>query len=268
MSASRTESIDGPAEAVPGDDGEDQATGARRPKAYVVSDVLLYREGLSHQCHDNGQLDFIGSGPPTEETLQLLERIPPDAVILDLAMRDSIGFAEQIRDRVPRAKIVAFAVSNLDHRVVACAQAGICGYVPKDGTAVDIVTAVSHAVRDEFHCSPKVAAMLLAQLAALAPEATADRPRRVPELTPREQQILGQIGQGLSNKEIARLLGISSATVKNHVHHLLDKLSVHRRTQAVAILHGQPIVEASKIKAARGHGILTGSPAGESPAAP
>ena len=246
MPTAEFSSPDAPDRAAPDNGDEDRARSLRRPKAYVVSDVLLYREGLSSHLQKNKRLDFIGAGPPTEATLLALESLSPDAVIVDLAMRDSIAFAEQIRNRVRRAKTVAFAVSDLDKCVVACAKAGICGYVPKDGTAEDIVLTVLHAVRGELHCTPKFAAMLLAQLAALAPETTVDK-ARAPELTPRQQEILEQIRRGLSNKEIARLLGISAATVKNHVHHLLEKLSVHRRTQALAIIRGQASIESSEL---------------------
>lgn len=237
----------GPGSMVPGNDGESRYSDPQRLKAYIVSDVLLYREGLSSHLRKDKRLDFIGAGPPTEATLLALETLSPDAVIVDLAMRDGITFAEQIRDRVRRAKTVAFAVSDLDKCVVACAKAGICGYVPKDGTAEDIVLTVLHAVRGELHCTPKFAAMLLTQLAALAPETRVDK-AGAPKLTPRQQEILDQISRGLSNKEIARLLGISAATVKNHVHHVLEKLSVHRRTQALAILRGQSTVESFELK--------------------
>jgi two-component system nitrate/nitrite response regulator NarL len=249
MSVSRLQSTNVRGSVAPGLTNGAQNAGQRRPTAYVVSDVLLYREGLSSHLRKNGRLNFVGAGPPTDETLRLLERLSPDAVIVDLAMRDSIVFAEQIRDRVHGAKTVAFAVSDLDKCVVACAKAGICGYVPKDGTAEDIVLTVLAAVRGELHCTPRVAAMLLAQLAALAPETAVDRAARAPKLTPRQQEILEQISRGLSNKEIARLLGISTATVKNHVHHLLEKLSVHRRTQALAVVHGHATVESSELTA-------------------
>ncbi len=248
MSALRPDSGSAPgAAAALREDPNDRASGLRQPKVYVVSDVLLYREGLASHLRANDRLAFMGAGPPTEETLRLLERSSPDAAIIDLAMRDSIAFAEQIRDRVRGAKTVAFAVADLDQQVVAYARAGICGYVAKDGTAEDIVTAVLHAVRGELHCTPKFAAMLLAQLAALAPETRIEPRGPASRLTPREQQILDQISQGRSNKEIARLLGISAATVKNHVHHLLEKFSVHRRTQALAVLHGQLIVQEAKL---------------------
>jgi DNA-binding NarL/FixJ family response regulator len=249
MSSAKWGSLGALDRSAPGNEDEDRSRGSQRPRTYVVSDVLLYREGLSSHLQKSKRLDFIGAGPPTEATLSALECLSPDAVILDLAMRDSIAFAEQIRDRVQRAKTVAFAVSDIENCVVACAKAGISGYVPKDGTAEDIILTVLAAVRGELHCTPKFAAMLLAKLAALAPETKIDGAASAPKLTPRQQEILDQISQGLSNKEIARLLGISAATVKNHVHHVLDKLSVHRRTQAFAIARRQVTAESPELRA-------------------
>jgi DNA-binding NarL/FixJ family response regulator len=140
---------------------------------------------------------------------------------------------------VPAAKLVAFAVSDIDHEIVVGAMAGIAGYVHRDGSVAELVTEVLNAVRGELHCSPRLAARLLQQIASLslgggkggsAPDAN-EGPRA---LTRRESEILGLVDQGLSNKEIARALNISFATVKNHVHHILDKLQVRRRTQALA----------------------------------
>lgn len=221
-------------------DDEARTQRQRRPKTYVVTDVLLYREGLSSHLQKDDRVDFVGAGPPGEATLLKLAQLCPDAVVVDLAMRDSISFVQQIRDRLAGASVVAFAVSDdLDSRLVAYAKAGICGYVPKDGTAEDVILAVLHAVRGELHCTPKFAAMLLDRLAALAPDSAVQMIANEPKLTTRELEILEQIDRGMSNKEIARHLGISSATVKNHVHQLLGKLSVRRRTQALAFLRGR-----------------------------
>jgi DNA-binding NarL/FixJ family response regulator len=213
--------------------------GQRRPKTYVVTDVLLYREGLSSHLQEDDRVDFVGAGPPTEVTLAKLKQLSPDAVVVDLAMRDSIRFVQQIHDCLAGVKVVAFAVSDLDSRVVAYAKAGICGYVPKDGTAEDVILAVLHAVRGELHCTPRFAAILLDHLAALAPDSAVLMIANERKLTARELEILEHIDRGMSNKEIAHQLGISSATVKNHVHQLLGKLSVRRRTQALAFLRGR-----------------------------
>lgn len=230
-----------------GGDGNSQARNRRRPKVYVVTDVLLYRESLSAHLRKNNALEFIGAGSPTEATLTMLERLRPEALILDLAMREGLGFAEQVRDRIAQTKIVAFAVSEPDKNVIACAKAGICGYVPKNGTVQDIVLAVLHAVKGELLCSPKFAAILLGQLAALAPESTGLGLEHTAKLTAREMEILEQINRGLSNKEIARKLGISSATVKNHVHQLLAKLGVRRRAEALARLRDHTAVTQPEI---------------------
>src|SRR5258708_25450108 len=79
---------------------EPRAQSRRPPKIYVVTDVLLYREGLSSHLQKDDRIDFVGAGPPSEATLVKLKQLSPDAVVIDLAMRDSIGFVQHIRDRV------------------------------------------------------------------------------------------------------------------------------------------------------------------------
>ncbi len=124
-------------------------------------------------------------------------------------------------------------------------MAGISGYVHRDAGIGDLVTEVLNAVRGELHCSPRTAARLLAQIASLsfggagvnnASGTTADERRALPQ---RETEILVLVEQGLSDKEIARALNISFATVKNRVHHILEKLHGHRRTPALARVQGR-----------------------------
>src|SRR5262249_26135221 len=114
------------------------------------------------------------------------------------------------------------------------AEAGIHGYVTRDGSVNDVVVAIQSAVRGEVACSPRVAALLFQRVATLS-EATHGVQAR-PMLTRRELEIAGLITEGLSNKEIARSLRISSATVKNHVHNVLEKLQIRRRGEAAARL--------------------------------
>ena len=204
-----------------------------RPRVFIISDVRLVRDGLASQLQGDGRLDLRGVGRPDAATLATLVAAPPAAVILDLGVAQGLAFAQSLRAALPATRLVGFAVDG-DAALAEWARTGVCGYVEREGSAADIVAAVLHALCGELYCSPRFAAKLLAQLAALAPAAICN----TAALTPREQQILHYIGHGASNKDIARRLGISVATVKNHVHHLLEKLAVTRRAQASALFQG------------------------------
>jgi len=159
----------------------------------------------------------------------------PDALILDIGAPESFHVAQTLGIRLPSVKIVAFAVSDSDDLVLACAEAG---YVSPDGSKKDLITAVQFALRGELYCSPRIAGLLFRQIGALsvAPLKPADQAA----LTQREQQIIRLVGEGMSNKEIGRVLRISDSTVKNHVHNILEKLQVRRRGEAVARLRSVP----------------------------
>ena len=118
--------------------------------------------------------------------------------------------------------------------MIACAEAGASGYVPRDGTVDDLETVVESVARGEIECSPRIAASLLRRVGALAAELRGPSPNS--SLTAREQEVAELLDQGLTNKEIAQQLSIAVPTVKNHVHRILDKLHVHRRTEAAARL--------------------------------
>jgi DNA-binding NarL/FixJ family response regulator len=157
----------------------------------------------------------------------------PDVILLDIYVRGAIDRTLPMREANPRSRIVAIGVTEVEPVVMACARAGISGFVPMEGSANEVVAAVHSAVRGELRCSPRTAGLLLNRLASLE-AAEVDRGAAPGALTPREREILEQMGQGLSNKQIARHLAIRDATVKNHVHSILSKLGVSRRGEAVA----------------------------------
>jgi DNA-binding NarL/FixJ family response regulator len=129
---------------------------------------------------------------------------------------------------------VALALPEAEADVIACAEAGASGYVPREGTLDDVEAVIESVARGEALCSPRIAATLLRRIAATAAERQ-PAPSEM-RLTSREMEIIDLIDEGLSNKEIAQRLCIAVPTVKNHVHSILDKLHVHRRAEAVARL--------------------------------
>src|SRR5712691_3783068 len=139
-----------------------------RPTVFIISDVRLYREGLSWNLTHEGSLEVLGASGPSASTFEFLEGQAPDAIVFDITIRDGLQLARELHARLPHAKIVAFAVADIDGEIVTGAMAGISGYVHRDGSVGDLVTEVHNAVRGELHCSPRLAARLLQQVASLS----------------------------------------------------------------------------------------------------
>jgi len=210
-----------------------QDSGLRMVRLLIVSDIRLYREGLARVLAANGRLVVVDAVASVEEALALLVHRRADVVLLDAASHEALQGACAIRESFPDATVVAMGVTNAEGDVIACAEAGVAGYVLRDGSVEDLVVAVESAARGELRCSPRMAGALLRRLAGLAGERPAPDDAR---LTRRELEIARMIDAGLANKEIATQLHIEVATVKNHVHHLIEKLGVRRRGEAAAKL--------------------------------
>lgn len=201
------------------------------PRVYLVSAVRLYREGVMGSLAQHGGLHLVGAGS-CPEALDQIGSLTPDVMLLDMAARDSLALPRQARVLVPELRIIAFAVA-VEAEVLACAEAGCCGYVAQDGSVEDLVEAVRCAFSGELVCSPRIAAMLFSRLGSLSIARTTSPPEA--PLTPREHEIAALVARGLQNKAIARQLGISGATIKNHVHNLLQKLNIQRRGEIATL---------------------------------
>jgi len=198
------------------------------PRLYIVSDVRLFREGLVAALAGEEGLALVGAGAPAG-ALTAIATARPDIVPLDIAAAGALDLPKQATAVLPGLRVLAYAVAEAEADVLACAAAGICGYIPQDASVDDLVAAVHHAVSGELHCSPRIAAFLFRELGARAGEAP--HGPEVAALTAREREIAGLAARGLANKEIARQLRLGHATIKNHVHNILQKLNVDRRGQ-------------------------------------
>jgi two-component system, NarL family, nitrate/nitrite response regulator NarL len=199
----------------------------------IVSEIRLYREGLAELLAQQGSFHVIGTAGRADEAISRACELSPSVVLIDQALPGGLLFSRTLLEMRPEVRVVALGVPDTAESVLCVAEAGIVGYVPRDATVADLVQTIERAVRGELHCSPQLAGAIMRRLAVRSAVGS-EAPRN--PLTARESEIVRLIDEGLSNKEIAVRLGIEVATVKNHVHNLLEKLQVHRRAQAAAHL--------------------------------
>jgi two-component system, NarL family, nitrate/nitrite response regulator NarL len=201
------------------------------PRVVVCSDIRLLREGITLAVTQSGILEVVGAIEP-EDAPALAAAQRPDVILIDAGVAGGRALPRLLKGVTPDLRVVVFALGDGEVDILGWAEAGVDGYVGRDGTVDDLTAAVEGAIRGEAFCSPKLVGLLFARVAQLSEEATPGA--GVGVLTSREQQVMALVDQGLPNKEIARRLGIGHATVKNHVHHILEKMQAQGRGEAAA----------------------------------
>ncbi len=196
----------------------------------VIDDHPLFRKGAADLIAMETSLSLVGEAANGEEGLAVVEQQRPDLVLLDLNMKGMDGLATlaAIKERDLDSRVIILTVSDNEDDVVAALRAGADGYLLKDAEPEDILFSLRKAAGGKLVLDENIA-----ECVALALRREA-RPKSPEEagLTGREHEILGLIAKGLSNKRIARELGIVESTVKVHVKHLLRKLNLRSRVEA------------------------------------
>ena len=198
----------------------------------ILADVRLYREGLTRLLASNDALTIVHVGSFDRTLLETIGLDPPDVVLLEAGAACQTTIVQDLSARVPSTKFVAYGVTDEASQALRCAEVGVSAFVPAEANGDELARTILSLRSGEFNCSPRVSALLMRRVRMLSQGIVRDDPED--RLTARELGIVSFIADGLSNKEIAARLGIELSTVKNHVHHILEKLQVARRSQAVA----------------------------------
>jgi two-component system, NarL family, nitrate/nitrite response regulator NarL len=202
----------------------------------IVVEIRLYRDGLVQSLTRHTNLQIVGVAAGAVEALAALRELQPRIMLLDLGLDSTVSLLREAREAAPETRIVALGVQEIERDVLLCAEAGIAGYVPREGTLADLVAVVESAANGELRCSTKIAAALFKRIETLA---GAQQGADNESLTRREREIVKLLDRGASNKEISRTLHIEISTVKNHVHNILTKLQVPRRGAISARTRGE-----------------------------
>jgi DNA-binding NarL/FixJ family response regulator len=206
----------------------------------IVDDHELARESLQNMLSDEVDIEIVGEAANGRQALLLCSRLRPDLILMDVRMPEMDGLAatKEIKERYPETSVMMLTMHENPDYLLEALKAGAAGYVLKDAPQEDIIEAVRRVRNGESPMDPELAARLLRRLAS---EGEMRRGTRAPHaaayktepLTPRELEVLGLMKLGRTNRQIAEDLVISLGTAKNHVEHIIAKLGVSDRTQAV-----------------------------------
>ncbi|WP_405018501.1 response regulator transcription factor [Kitasatospora sp. NBC_00070] len=192
----------------------------------VCDDHAVVRAGLLALLGSADDIEVVGAAGSGEEAVALAVKLRPQVVLMDLQLGDGIDGVEatrQIAGRPGAPYVLVLTTYDTDADINRAIAAGATGYLLKAERPEELFAAIHAAAEGRTTLSPPVASRVMAQLRTPAPQ-----------LTEREQEILAQLAQGLGNREIARALFISEATVKTHLGRIYDKLGVDTRSGAVA----------------------------------
>jgi DNA-binding NarL/FixJ family response regulator len=222
-----------------------EAGGPSPIRVLLVDDQQLVRTGFRMILADEPDIEVVGEAPDGRAALEASTRLRPDVIVMDIRMPVLDGVeatrrlaATSARTESGRPRVLVLTTFDADEYVVEALRAGASGFLLKDVTPEDFVAAIRLIAAGDALLAPSVTRRLLDRFRDRLPgPSDAARHDRLRELTDRELEVLGLIARGLSNREIAGTLVLSEPTVKTHVSHVLDKLELRDRAQAVVLAY-------------------------------
>jgi DNA-binding NarL/FixJ family response regulator len=206
----------------------------KRYQVLIIEDHQVVAEGLTVLLEEHPDLHVVGWAASVAATGRLVVTEPVDVAVVDYWLPDGTGVeaVAALRKHRPDAAAVFLSADDSDEVMLAALEAGGSGYLVKTAGGADIAMAVCRAAEGEILVPAKQLAALLTRRRVQA-QRQAERSRKLDSLTPRERQVLSLMTEGMDNREVAMRLGVSYATVRSHVRHLLGKLGARSKLEAV-----------------------------------
>jgi DNA-binding NarL/FixJ family response regulator len=206
----------------------------------LADDQALVRAGFRMIVESQPDMQVAGEAADGQEAIDLVKREKPDVVLMDIRMPRMDGL-EATRQVASKTRVVILTTYELDEYVFDALAAGASGFLLKAAPPEDLIRAIRVVASGEALLAPSVTRRLIEEFAK-RPEPSARKPKELATLTEREVEVLREVARGLTNNEIAKNLHVSETTIKTHVAHLLDKLDLRDRVQAVILAYEAGLV--------------------------
>jgi DNA-binding NarL/FixJ family response regulator len=206
----------------------------------IVDDQAMVRAGFRLIVQSQSDMQVVGEAADGQEAIDLVRRERPEVVLMDIRMPKVDGIAAT-REIVGVTRVVILTTFELDEYVFDALAAGASGFLLKAARPEDLVHAIRVVAAGEALLAPSVTKRLIEEFAK-RPEPALRKPKQLDSLTEREREVLQEVAGGFTNSEIAQRLHVSETTVKTHVAHLLDKLGLRDRVQAVILAYEAGLV--------------------------
>ena len=212
-------------------------------RVFIADDQALVRAGFRRLLETTPGIDVVGEAGDGQEAVDAARRLRPDLVLMDIRMPrlDGIEATRRLSSDGNGMRVLILTTFGLDHYVYDALRAGASGFMLKDAPPEELLAAVDVVARGDALIAPAVTRSVIEEFVRRSP-APAPEPPVLDELTAREREVLELVALGLSNGEIAERLVVSSGTVKTHVAHILSKLDLRDRIQAVILAYEAGIV--------------------------
>jgi DNA-binding NarL/FixJ family response regulator len=220
--------------------GGDRRHASTKTRIVIVDGHTLFRRGVRNILELESDMEVVGEAGSGREALAIVEELTPDVVLMDLSLPapNGIETTQRLKRELPHTGVIVLASGDDEDQLFDAIKAGAAAYVLKDIDPTDLIAIIrrvragEYLINDKVFSKPAVATRVLKEFRELAVYGSEAQPIFAP-LSPREVEILDNIAQGMTNKQVAYALSISEQTVKNHMSSILRKLAVNDRTQAV-----------------------------------
>ena len=206
----------------------------------VVEDNRLLREGLTSMINEQNDLKVAASFGDCTKAKQYIQNNQPTILLLDLGLRNqnSLQLVKELKKDFQKIKIIVMDLVPLQEDLLVFVQAGVSGFILKEATVEDFLKTIRSVASGNNILPPNLAESLFSQIVEKAvSESNYSKINSSVRMTKRERQVIELVSDGLTNKEIAQNLHLSTYTVKSHIHNILEKLALHTRVQIAKFAH-------------------------------